>query len=186
MPAYHIVSEFDVLVATARFLWYSGGVYPYKISLARGQGIDPDSARKVIEDEFNPEDVYPIFVGEGPDIKGISSSEWWLIECKGVGKGVANTQRNNFDRALSSAVSYYEDKIPKEDKEELYQLGFGTPRGMQICLGLALPRSPHYLSQPRRRVRKPLRKKLNLWVLLYDPVSKAVEAISPTSDYPYT
>jgi hypothetical protein len=104
MSDYYTVSETDVLIATALFLRRTRGIYPYQLSIPRGKGIDVDSAKKLISDTFNPEDVYPVFSNEGPDIKGISECEWWLIECKGAGKGAKQTQRNNFDRALASVV----------------------------------------------------------------------------------
>ena len=45
--------------------------------------------------------------------------------------------------------------------------------------GLALPASPEYLKQLKKRVRQPLRVRLNLWVLLYEPKSKSIRAVSP-------
>lgn len=44
-------------------------------------------------------------------------------------------------------------------------------------LGLALPETEHYIRELKRRVRKPLRQKLNLWILLYDIGSGKIKAI---------
>jgi len=100
----------------------------------------------------------------------ISDSEWWIIECKGAGLGKSQTQRNNFDRALASVVSYFEES-PQ---------GLGAEhQGATVCLGLALPATRAYLNELRRRVRSPLRKRLNLWVLLYELESKKIRAVPP-------
>ena len=88
----------------------------------------------------------------------------------------AQTQRNNFDRALASVVSYFEE----------------TPQGVPaefenatVCLGLALPATQAYLNELKRRVRLPLRKRLNLWVLLYELETSAIKAISPEETEPF-
>src|SRR3989304_7215242 len=111
MSAGHlIVPEIDVLVATVAFL-KERGVTCYKISVARGRGIDKRAAEAsawaALGDDISHS--YP-FSSEGADILGISETEWWNVECKGSGTGVSQTQRNNFDRALASTVSYYEEK----------------------------------------------------------------------------
>jgi hypothetical protein len=172
-----IIPEIDVLVATVAFL-KERGVTCYGISVARGKGIDKKasetSARAALGNELSH--IYP-FSANGADIVGISATEWWNIECKGSGTGVSQTQRNNFDRALASTVSYYEEKpsnLPKEYSQ------YGNARSY---LGLALPASRAYLNELKRRVRLPLRKALNLWVLLYEPNSKKIRAISPEESY---
>ena len=103
---------------------------------------------------------------------------WWLSRRQSFGKlsarraggGKQSTQRNNFDRALASAVSYF------KDSDE-------TPNH-HTRLGLALPATPTYLHLLNERVRKPLRKRLNLWVLLFDPLTKSICAVSPDEEYP--
>ena len=63
---------------------------------------------------------FPLFSEHGPDILGLDpqsllkvaneqeigpeNSEWWQIECKGIG-GKPATQRDKFDRGLASVVS---------------------------------------------------------------------------------
>lgn len=178
MTDYQIIPETDVLVATTVFL-KERGVKPYRISVPKGKGIDNTSAKnqiwQVLTSNSTP-DVYP-FSKKGPDIIGISEAEWWQVECKGAGSGTTQTQRNNFDRALASVVSYYGEEI-KNLPEQYRQY-----RNAQPYLGLALPASPEYLKQLRRRVRQPLRERLNLWVLLYEPPSKNIRAVSPEDSY---
>jgi len=178
MSAGHlIVPEIDVLVATVAFL-KERGVTCYKISVARGRGIDKRAAEAsawaALGDDISHS--YP-FSSEGADILGISETEWWNVECKGSGTGVSQTQRNNFDRALASTVSYYEEK-PSNLPVKYAQYENARP-----YLGLALPASKAYLNELKRRVRLPLRKTLNLWILLYDLNSKKIRAVSPEEGY---
>ncbi|MBA7472700.1 hypothetical protein ES707_08032 [subsurface metagenome] len=177
MPTYQIIQEIDVLVATTLFL-VERGIKPYRFSIAKGKGIDTESAKERLYKTFcSTPGFVPNFVNDGPDIIGISETEWWQVECKGSGKGVQSTQRNNFDRALASVVSYYEDETMGLSKQyEQYSKA-------QPYLGLALPASPVYLKELKRRVRQPLRKRLNLWVLLYEPESKSIRTVSPENSY---
>ena len=108
--------------------------------------------------------VEPKFEASGPDIVVVSDDLCWKIECKGCGTGKPSTQRNNFDRALASAVSCYEDRRP-------------------VTLGLALPASEQYKKLLETRAGTPLRTRLNLWVLLYD--HGEIEPIRPNDDYPW-
>ena len=127
-----------------------------------------------VEDDKELINDLPVFSKEGADIVGMSETEFWQVECKGAGSGTTQTQRNNFDRALASVVSYYQEEVE----------GFPDQlKNAQPYLGLALPQSPDYMRQLRKRVRVPLRKTLNLWVLLYDPDTNSVKPISPTDDY---
>jgi len=106
----------------------------------------------------------PELVGSGPDIEAVSDDLYWKIECKGFGTGKPQTHRNNFDRALASVVSYYEDRRP-------------------VALGLALPASQHYLQLLKTRAGKSLRTRLNLWVLLYD--HGEIKPVNPHDYYPW-
>ena len=173
MSTYHIIPEVNVLVATALFL-VQRGVKPYQFSPPKGKGIEPESVLIQIAAALTPDIIlHSTFESSGPDVIGVSESEWWQIECKGSGAGKEQTQRNNFDRALSSVVSYYEEEskgLPEQYKQY---------KNAKPYLGLALPASPTYLTQLEKRVRQPLRKRLNLWVLLYEHESKNIRAISP-------
>ena len=169
-----VVSEPDVLIATTVFL-IERGVTPYQFSVAAGRGIDTAGAMERLRKGFAAIGRYPSFTGNGADILGISDTEWWTIECKGSGTGQPQTQRNNFDRALASVVSYFEEEpqgVPPERK-----------RNLTVCLGLALPATRAYLNELQRRVRAPLRRRLNLWVLLYDLASRKIRAVGPNDAY---
>jgi len=177
MSDYLIIPEIDVLVATVAFL-RERGVTCYGISVPRGKGIDKSAAESSAWAALGNDipHVYP-FSSEGADIIGISATEWWKIECKGSGTGKSQTQRNNFDRALASVVSYYCEKPVGLPQRYVHY------SGARPYLGLALPASPAYLNELKRRVRQPLRKVLNLWVLLYEPTSETIRAVSPEDSY---
>lgn len=102
------IPESDVLIASTLYL-IQRGVIPYQFSIAAGRGIDTSGARNKLMNAFAAIDYSPTFSGNGADILALSKTEWWLVECKGAGTGQAQTQRNNFDRALASCVSYFED-----------------------------------------------------------------------------
>ena len=165
------IPEADVLIATTAYLM-SRGVIPIHFSLTRE--INIEQYRKRLTDAFEGLNVNPTFSRHGADIIGFSTEEWWQVECKGAGSGTSQTYRNNFDRALASVVSYYEDAA--KDLPEFCQAAIPF-------LGLAFPLHPVYMRQLTRRVRKPLRVRLNLWILLYDSKSKSIKAISPADEY---
>ena len=127
---------------------------------------------------------FPHFCNDGPDILGIDpqsflkvaneqeidpeNSEWWQIECKGIG-GKPATQRDKFDRGLASVVSYF------GASQE-----FGN---VKPYLGFALPNTKHLKHHLQTRLRRPLRTHLNLWVLVYDPDDKSVQEVPPDAEY---
>lgn len=172
------VSETEVLVAAALWL-HRRGVLPHSFSPARGQGIDAETARARIIGALTsagiPADLlgkYVEFRASGPDVVGISGTEYWQIECKGAGVGTSQTQRTNFDRALASVVSYYTDSVPE------------YVASARSYLGLAVPATNDYVALLKSRVRTPLRRQLGLWILLYDPrADNTVTEVSPEADY---
>ena len=166
-----IVPESDVLVAVTEYLVTRRKVLPYQFSLATGKGIDNSTLTEWLKQLFASVGQSPTFSGNGADIIACSSLEWWQIECKGAGSGKVQTQRNNFDRALASVVSYFEKEPPAILKEK-----FPT---ISPFLGLALPATGKYLSELKSRVRQPLREQLNLWILLYNPINREISVISP-------
>ena len=173
-----IVREIEVLIATFTYLLRSRKVLPYQFSVPSGKGINYKADLERILEPYKKVGQKPIISREGADIAAISKTEWWQVECKGTGSGKKQTQRNNFDRALASVVSYYEDD-PSDDR-------LGLPeeyKKAQPFLGLALPDSNEYLNELTRRVRKPLRQKLNLWILLYESDTESIRPISPTDEY---
>lgn len=173
MISHEIITEGEVLLETLRFLLKRKAI-PFQVSVPSGQDIDTNQIKNEVKSIFGNVDFDPDFVGSGPDVIAVSDSEYWIVECKGTGKGKPQTQRNNFDRALASTVSYYEDK-PSNPPD--------WAKDSSIFLGLALPNSKQYMNELKRRVRMPLRKRLNLWVLLYDVESKQIKEISPDVDY---
>lgn len=131
-----VVAEPDVLIAATVFL-IQRGVTPYQFSVAAGRGIDTAGATDRLNKAFAAVGRSPSFTGSGADILGISDTEWWTVECKGSGTGQPQTQRNNFDRALASVVSYFDDQpqgVPSERKN------------LAVCLGIALPATRAYLT----------------------------------------
>lgn len=173
MTPIETIPEGEVLLSTLRFL-LRRKVVPFQVSVPTGQGIDTNQIRNEVKGIFANVDFNPALVGGGPDVIAISENEYWIVECKGAGKGQPSTQRNNFDRALASTVSYYEDS-PSNAPD--------WAKNSTIFLGLALPNSKHYMKELKRRVRMPLRKRLNLWILLYDSASKQIKELSPDADY---
>lgn len=170
--------EIDVLLAVAQFL-RGRGTDIYQVSIAVGKGID----KKVDLERFRIESTSAgvassaiSFQQNGPDICAASPAEWWQIECKGAGGGKPQTQRNSFDRALASTVSYYRHRPG------------GLPNRLAHCerarpfLGLAIPATNPYLHELRKRVQKPLRERLNLWILLYESSARSIQVVDPLCD----
>jgi hypothetical protein len=167
-----IIREQRVLMASVRYL-LTRGAFPYNFSVARGQGINTEEGIAEISEIFQSSKIRPQFSAHGPDLEAFSETEWWRVECKGAGDVRSQTKRNSFDRALASVVSYFEEApYPFQDNSN----------ELQLFLGLALPASPEYLHELRRRVRSPLRKRLNLWILLYDPSDDSIKATPPDDD----
>ena len=170
-----VVPEIDVLIGVVRWLW-AQRTLPVQFSIATGQGINAQQNRQELERALEALDIpdnlrkYKYFSGTGPDVEAFSATVYWRIECKGAGAGKSSTQRNNFDRALASVVSYYEDTLPDWPDHELR-------------LGLALPNTSIFLGLLKSRVRQPLRKQLNLSVLLYQIDDEGVISIRPDEDY---
>lgn len=173
MTLHETITEGEVLLGTLRFLLRRKAI-PFQVSVPTGQNIDTNLIKNEVKGIFSSVDFKPDFVGSGPDVIAVSENEYWLVECKGTGKGKSSTQRNNFDRALASTVSYYENNPTNPP---------GWAKDSTIFLGLALPNSKQYLNELKKRVRMPLRKRLNLWVLLYDLASKQIKEVSPDADY---
>lgn len=175
-----IVPEIDVLIGCSLWLYQRGAV-PVSFSIASGHGIDLNRDKQRLLAALESGGVSTSIGGfrqGGPDVIAISESEFWQIECKGAGQGKQSTQRNNFDRALASVVSYFTDQSPHLPGK------FSILNTAKPFLGLALPTTSDYLAQLQKRVLSPLRKHLNLWVLLYDPKSHTIIPVSPDESYP--
>ncbi len=155
------VPEIDVLIAVAKWL-HSEGWTLESLSVARGQGIDSVVAKNKLVANLTKLGIQQTgirFVTRGEDIRARQGSTLWRIECKGLGTNLPlSTVRNNFDRALSSTVSYYTQKDG-------------------LRLGLALPEE--YIKLIRDRIPQALRVAINLWILLYVSADDLVVEFAP-------
>lgn len=158
------IPEKDVIIATAIWL-NSNGCRLSKISVPKGQGIDNYEDKEKIRNKLSSAGIKVEnlnFTNEGADIEAHFSGGIWKIECKGLGDGKISTLRNNFDRALASAVSYYTSKTG-------------------IRLGLAMPKNDTYLSLISNRIPQALRESVNLWIFLYDSSTDLINVIEPST-----
>lgn len=155
------------------------GVLPYRFSVSGGTREEHESLKVDILDWYAGtsktlgKSIAPDFSQGGPDIEAISSSELWRIECKGAGKGSPQTQSSKFNDALAGAVSYYTDKT-EEIGPDLKERA--------LFLGLALSDTDKYMKELKRRVRNPLRQRLNLWILLFEIETGKIRPISPEEE----
>lgn len=172
----NVVPELDVLLAS--ILWLHGrGANALSASIAKGSEAGRYADHQRFREALQEAGIDPNSCSlstDGPDIIAASATECWQVECKGAGSGVQATQRNNFDRALASVVSYYEN-LPRYMAARCA----GT-----YVLGLAVPATPIYMRELKRRVTRALRQRLNLWILLYQPTTKELQPVPPDADYP--
>ena len=141
--------EVDVIIGIATWL-HKNGWRVNKISIPTNQRVSVLEQKEMLKLDLVKTGL-PIenleFLPDGPDIEAQCDDETWRIECKGLTFGKDPTVKNNFDRAVASAVSYY----TKSDR---------------IRIGVAFPEA-RYLKHIRIKLPKPLRQALNLWVFLY-------------------
>jgi len=145
-----IVPEVNVLIAVAKWLHLKGWQIE-RVSMPHGRGIDSVINRKKLEAELSSAGI-PInnikFMQAGEDIRARQGNNLWKIECKCLGSGKRTTNKNHFDRAVASVVSYYTQK-----------------EGLR--LGLALPDSEEYEKFLRDKLPQALREAIELWIFLY-------------------
>ena len=99
----------------------------------------------------------------GPDIAAMKGQALWKIECKGIhGPQTAQTQRTNFDRAVASAVSYFE--------------------GANTRVGIAIPSTLLFDRKLGRRLPHAMRRALDFWVISYSEQSGEVMPFGPDCD----
>ena len=156
------VPEIDVLIATGIWLFQNGWKIE-SVSFATGRGMRKDDVKSKFYAKFSEmnipfEDIK--ISSNGPDIIATKDSITWKIECKGLGSGSTSTLRNNFDRALASTVSYFDQKN-------------------NLRVGLAIPREKTYVNNIKTRIPKTLREKLNLWIFLFNPDKNAIDCYEP-------
>lgn len=155
--------ETVILIETAK--WFIKKGYDLtSISIPRGKGYT-GNIKSILEEQLRNigYDKRINYSPKGADIIAENQDEIWKVECKGLGSGQPQTLRNNFDRALASVVTYFDN----ENKKQI--------------LALAIPNAPFYLQQ-LLRISKPLRKILNLWILLIDESGHTIIDYKPDDD----
>jgi hypothetical protein len=161
-----LTSELEVLIATALWLVKNGWSVE-AISVAKGRGLPPvDQQKEEIRRAFAADNMTfdeKIFRPRGPDITASSHDGMWKIECKGLGEGRAQTHRNNFDRAVASVMSYFDNP--------------------QTRLGLALANDYLWIYNFSERLPLTLRQATNLWVLLLE--NGTIYPYKPTEELPF-
>lgn len=173
------VSEFDVLVATAIWL-LDQRCSEITVSIAHGQGRPLQQQKKELEEILAEKGVAKIsFVSHGPDLEAHDNARIWRVECKGLSQGAPSTVENNFERALASVVSYYDEPDSEVDSDLKSIIKSLHKPDRPIRLALALPHSDRYINLLRKRVKSALRRKLDLWVLMIDPEKKSVDCYDP-------
>ena len=159
-------SELEVLVATLVWLVRNGWTAE-AISIATGHGLPSIEHQKeevkktLIRENASLEQL--VFKAKGPDIIARSQEGVWKIECKGLGQGKAQTHRNNFDRAVASVMSYFDNP--------------------QTRLGLALANDYLWVYNFSERLPLTLRQATNLWVLLLE--NGTIYPYKPTEELPF-
>lgn len=157
------ISEVDVLYATSFWLIKNDWQLD-TISFPKGQEISSADQVQFFKDCFEsdacvlPDTVK--FLASGPDIIASKGSIKWKIECKGYSNATTQTLRNNFDRALASCVTYFDDTT-------------------NVCLGLALP--DYYAIEVQKRIPIALRIALRMSIFLYNTTNQIVEHFEPDS-----
>jgi hypothetical protein len=141
------IQEIQVITGVAKWL-RSDGWRLRTISIPHGQGLDYRAHKNEVISNVHhgtlPSDDVKLS-HQGPDIVATRGSELWRIECKGLGNVAPATLKNNFDRVVASAVSYYDQK------------------GMRV--GLALPEA--YRKHIIHKLPRSLREAINMWIFLY-------------------
>lgn len=159
------ITENNVLIAVAKWL-HKNGWQIKQVSVASGQRIDYAEEIKKLRANLDSIGV-PVgklkFTSQGADIEALHETEVWKIECKGMGNVKLPTLKNNFDRAVASAVSYYDSNT-----------------GLRI--GLALPEE--YSRLINAKLPSALREAINLWVLLYVSADDEVYVFEPDETLP--
>ena len=160
------VEEWEVLIAVAVWLVQQEAQL-VRVSLPRGQPTHKTEQRIRLKEALKKAgyDAPLQEVSSGPDIVARLGDIEWKIECKGAGTGQPSTYKNNFDRGLASAVSYY----TKDDGS------------LRICL--AIPFAERFLHEVvRGRVPGALMRRLNLRVLIVNVETGDVVEIDSESE----
>lgn len=182
------VAEFEVLLASA--LWLKGQVATEDIQVSppRGQELSNEEQQLRLKETLVRVGYRNIkFSHRGPDIVAHDKTRIWKVECKGFSRGARSTVDNNFDRALASVVSYYDEPVEGNGGEGIPDLStvlssLSRPN-KPVRLVLALPDSTQYHKLLRDRVKPSLRKRLDLWLLIFHPATKSITSYDPNRDF---
>lgn len=159
------IPEIVVLIAVAKWL-YSEGWQIKRVSMARGQKIGQASQEQKLKSDFISVGI-PLetlkLIPQGPDIEAVSGTDVWKIECKGLGDVRLQTLKNNFDRAVASVVSYYDQRAG-------------------LRLGLAFPEE--YIKLIRNKLPRVLREAISLWMFLYVSSDDEIYVFRPGEEIP--
>ncbi|SRR6266487_4970601 len=150
------VPETYILVATVTWLHDNGWTID-AISFARGQEMSSNEQLSYLKYmlEKNSLIIDKIsFLSNGPDILASKDGKKWKIECKGYSNSKSQTQRNNFDRALASCVTYFDDKD-------------------NVRIGLAVP--DFYKTVIQKRIPLALREALKMSIFLFNANDYIIE-----------
>ncbi|MBI4186002.1 MAG: hypothetical protein HY530_00655 [Chloroflexi bacterium] len=161
------VTEIDVIIAVAKWL-HSNEWTVERLSIPHGSGLVSGSkAKDKLRNDLTAVGIQTDsirFLPKGEDIVARQRNSLWRIECKGLSAGKQATVKNNFDRAVASAVSYYDHS-----------------EGLR--LGIALPDDKQYVRLCRNKLPKALRGAITLWVFLYENINEVYE-FSPEEELP--
>ncbi len=155
------IPETDILIATIIWLIKNGWKIE-AISFPRGQEMNSSDQLSYFKYELEENSLTVdkiAFPSNGPDILANKNGEKWKIECKGYSDSTSQTQRNNFDRALSSCVTCFDHKD-------------------NVKIGLAVPDS--YKSTVQKRIPHPLREALKMSIFLFNTKNNIIEHFEPT------
>ena len=154
------VLEIHILNETC--LWLGSNGWRLIVSFPKGKGFDYSEQQKMFFRRMitSKIELPSNFESNGPDIIAMKDNIVWKVECKGLGIGVTSTLRNNFDRALSSTVSYYD-------------------KAQGVRLGLAMPQESSYLKLIQNKIPQALRLKLDLWIFIWDSHNQRLNVIEP-------
>lgn len=158
------IPKVDVIIEVLKWLHFEGWMVN-SLSIPTGQKIDSIASKNKVEATLTSlgiEGRNVRFKSDGEDIVATKDDIVWKIECKGFGGDLpAPTVKNHFDRAVASAVSYYN-------------------RNQGLRLGIALPEE--YMKYIEGKLPKALRTALNLWVFLYVKADEMLLVFAPDEE----
>ncbi len=158
----HSIPETDILIETIVWLIKNSWTID-TVSFPRGQemnSIDHNTYFKYRLEEISHLHIIDniAFPSNGPDILASKDGKKWKVECKGYSDSTPQTQRNNFDRALASCVTYFDNKE-------------------NVKLGLAVP--DFYKSDIQKRIPIALRETLKMSIFLFNTKNSIIEHYEP-------